>query len=56
MSDATVPGMATSPQGVGGYTEDQLLERILPLMAGGRDDVLGPGDDAAVLRLDGPRW
>lgn len=54
MSDATVPGMATSPQGVGGYTEDQLLERILPLMAGGRDDVLGPGDDAAVLRLDGP--
>ena len=54
MSDATVPGMATSPQGVGGYTEDQLLARILPLMAGGREDVLGPGDDAAVLRLDGP--
>lgn len=54
MSDATVPGMATSPQGVGGYTEDHLLARILPLMAGGREEVLGPGDDAAVLRIDGP--
>ena len=39
---------------VGTLGEDALLARILPLLAGTRTDVVGPGDDAAVLDIGGP--
>lgn len=46
--------MPTSPQAVvADLTEDALLDRILPLLAIGGSERVGPGDDAAVLELGG---
>lgn len=35
-------------------SEDALLARVLPLLGGSRPQPLGPGDDAAVIAIDGP--
>lgn len=42
--------MSSSPQGVvAELSESQLLAQVLPLLTGSRTDLVGPGDDAAVL-------
>ncbi len=47
--------MSTSPRPlVTDLSEADLLDRILPLLAVGEAERVGPGDDAAVLDLDGP--
>lgn len=38
---------------VGEVTEAELLSRMVPLLATGRSTLIGPGDDAAVLRAQG---
>lgn len=38
---------------VGEVTENELLSRMVPLLATGRSTLIGPGDDAAVLRAQG---
>ncbi|TDE95776.1 thiamine-phosphate kinase [Occultella glacieicola] len=41
---------------VGGLSEEQLLARILPRLPAGTDTLLGPGDDAAVVRAPDGRF
>lgn len=41
--------MSSLPSTVGELSEGELLDRILPRLAGGPPALLGPGDDAAVL-------
>jgi thiamine-monophosphate kinase len=43
------------PLTVGELSEGELLDRILPRLAGGPPALLGPGDDAAVLAADDGR-
>lgn len=58
----TAPDPADPGTPLAGLGEDMILERILPLLRGthvpagtdGRDVVVGPGDDAAVVLTSGP--
>jgi thiamine-monophosphate kinase len=52
----TLQPPARSPLTVADVSEDDLLARIFPLLPAGADTLLGPGDDAAVVRAPDGRF